>query len=162
MVITACLCPWEVIGFCVIIGRSNFLKMLNLLYLHCILQDLEALCPASKLLRMTSVVPETADTAALFGTGTTTSQNSTRPYSNNSQPTTIKEPLQKALNDLFHTFTVIAGRDGEVSQQTHFVCKFLQFVVRCGRDRTRLVLQGMPNTLVSCTLCSIVNNKSVF
>ncbi|PSN33113.1 hypothetical protein C0J52_23117 [Blattella germanica] len=119
------------------------------------LKDLEALCPSSKLLRMTSVVPETADTAALFGTGTTSTQNSTRPYNNNNQPTTIKEPLQKALNDLFHTFTVISGRDGEVSQQTHFVCKFLQYVVRCGRDRTRLVLQGMPNTLVPCLLRSL-------
>ncbi|KAJ4445325.1 hypothetical protein ANN_07130 [Periplaneta americana] len=118
-------------------------------------EDLEGLYPSSKLLRMSSGVAETADTAALFGTATSSSQNSTQPYSNSSQPTTIKEPLQKALNDLFHTFTVIAGRDGEVSQQTHFVCKFLQFVVRCGRDRTRLVLQGMPNTLVPCLLRSL-------
>jgi mediator of RNA polymerase II transcription subunit 24 len=94
-------------------------------------------------------VTETGDTVALFATTTSSSQNSNQPYSNSSQPVTIREPLQKALNDLFHTFTVIAGRDGEVSQQTHFVCKFLQFVVCCGRDRTRLVLHGMPTTLVS-------------
>ena len=112
------------------------------------LQDLEGLCPSSKLLRLSTGVTEAGDTAALFGTTTSSSQNTNQPYSNSSQPLTIKEPLQKALNDLFHTFTVIAGRDGEVSQQTHFVCKFLQFVVCCGRDRTRLVLQGMPNTLV--------------
>lgn len=112
-----------------------------------IVQDLEGLCPSSKLLRLSSGVTEAGDTAALFGT-TSSSQNTNQPYSNSSQPLMIKEPLQKALNDLFHTFTVIAGRDGEVSQQTHFVCKFLQFVVCCGRDRTRLVLQGMPNTLV--------------
>jgi mediator of RNA polymerase II transcription subunit 24 len=93
-------------------------------------------------------VAETGDTVALFGTTTSSSQNSNQPYNSSSQPLTIREPLQKALNDLFHTFTVIVGRDGEVSQQTHFVCKFLQFVVCCGRDRTRLVLQGMPNTLV--------------
>jgi len=111
-------------------------------------QDLEGLCPSSKLLRLSSGVTEAGDTAALFGTTTSSSQNTNQPYNNSSQPLTIKEPLQKALNDLFHTFTVIAGRDGEVSQQTHFVCKFLQFVVCCGRDRTRLVLQGMPNTLV--------------
>ncbi|CAG2056138.1 unnamed protein product [Timema podura] len=45
-----------------------------------------------------------------------------------------------------------SGRDGEVSQRTHFVCKFLQFLVQCGNDRTRLVLQGMPNTMVPCLL----------
>jgi mediator of RNA polymerase II transcription subunit 24 len=112
------------------------------------LQDLDGLCPSSKLLRLSTGVTEAGDTAALFGTTTSSSQNTNQPYSSSSQPLTIKEPLQKALNDLFHTFTVIAGRDGEVSQQTHFVCKFLQFVVCCGRDRTRLVLQGMPNTLV--------------
>lgn len=118
-------------------------------------EDLEGLCPSSKLLRLSSGVTETADTAALFGTTASSSQNSNQPYSNSNQPVTIKEPLQKALNDLFHTFTVIVGRDGEISQQTHFVCKFLQFVVRCGRDRTRLVLQGMPNTLVPCLLRSL-------
>nr|CAD7399365.1 unnamed protein product [Timema cristinae] len=47
---------------------------------------------------------------------------------------------------------LVSGRDGEVSQRTHFVCKFLQFLVQCGNDRTRLVLQGMPNTMVPCLL----------
>jgi mediator of RNA polymerase II transcription subunit 24 len=111
-------------------------------------QDQECPSPSSKLLRLSTGVTETADTEALFGSTASSSQNSDQPHSNGNQPATIKEPLQKALNDLFHTFTLIVGRDGEISQQTHFVCKFLQFVVCCGRDKTQLVLQGMPNTLV--------------
>lgn len=111
-----------------------------------VLQDLEGLCPSGKLLRLTSGVTETGDAVALFATTTSSAQNSNQPYNSSGQ--SVREPLQKALKDLFHTFTVIAGRDGEVSQQTHFVCKFLQYVVCCGRDRTRPVLQGMPTTLV--------------
>ncbi|XP_021940557.1 mediator of RNA polymerase II transcription subunit 24, partial [Zootermopsis nevadensis] len=90
-------------------------------------EDLEGLCPSGKLLRLTSGVTETGDAVALFATTTSSAQNSNQPYNSSGQ--SVREPLQKALKDLFHTFTVIAGRDGEVSQQTHFVCKFLQYVV---------------------------------
>lgn len=56
----------------------------------------------------------------------------------------MAEPLQGACNELFNSFMMIANREGEISQQTHFVYKFLEMMVKCGRDKTRLVLQGQP------------------
>lgn len=55
---------------------------------------------------------------------------------------------------MFQNFTVIA-QDGDVSQQTHFVFKFLEFCVACGKDRARLVLQVMPGNLVPSLLSSL-------
>nr|CAD7433236.1 unnamed protein product [Timema monikensis] len=110
-------------------------------------EDLEGMCPTNKLLR---TAPETSDPASLFGAPHpgNSSMSSSSSTNHSSPPVTIREPLQSALAELFHMLTVVAGRDGEVSQRTHFVCKFLQFLVQCGNDRTRLVLQGMPNTMV--------------
>lgn len=96
--------------------------------------------PASKLLRLSVGVADTSEAADLvFGGASQTSKPSPA----------LKESLSSSLEDLFQTFLVVASRDGEVSQQTHFVCRFLQFVVRCGHERTDLVLQSMPSTLVS-------------
>lgn len=65
----------------------------------------------------------------------------------NSPP--LQEPLASALKEVFKALSVIAERSAHVSQQTHFVFRFLEYIVRCGKDRARPVLQGMPNSLVS-------------
>lgn len=66
-------------------------------------------------------------------------------------PTTppLREPLASALKEVFKTLSVIAEHTPYVSQQTHFVFRFLEFIVRCGKDWARPVLQSMPTTLVS-------------
>uniref|UniRef100_A0A1B6DIW1 Mediator of RNA polymerase II transcription subunit 24 n=1 Tax=Clastoptera arizonana TaxID=38151 RepID=A0A1B6DIW1_9HEMI len=62
----------------------------------------------------------------------------------------LKEPLASALKQVFKALSIIAERTAYVSQQTHFVFRFLEYIVRCGKDRARPVLQGMPTTLVPC------------
>lgn len=107
--------------------------------------ELDALgVPANKILRLN----ETGDTNPIFGSQSPQTQNST----NGQKSIILRDPLSSALNGLFTTFTFLAGRDGEVSQQTHFILQFLRLMVQCGKDRTRIVLQGMPQTLVSCFL----------
>lgn len=64
------------------------------------------------------------------------------------QKLTMKEPLLSALTEIFSMFSIVAARDGEVSQETCFICRFLEHAVLCGRERTRLVLQAMPTNLV--------------
>ncbi|XP_066998835.1 mediator of RNA polymerase II transcription subunit 24 [Anabrus simplex] len=113
-------------------------------------EDLEGICPSGKLMRLNSGVGESTDAADLvFGSATPNSGSVTN---QSSKPQQVREPLKSAMSELFHTFSVIASRDGEVSQQTHFVCRFLQFVVQCGGDNTGPVLQFMPETLVPCLL----------
>lgn len=103
--------------------------------------EMEALCaPANKLLRLN----ETGDSSGIFGSNSPQAQGST-----NGQNIILRDPLLTALNGLFKTFNYLAGRDGEVSQQTHFIFQFLRLMVQCGKDRTRIVLQGIPQTLVS-------------
>ncbi|XP_046388735.1 mediator of RNA polymerase II transcription subunit 24 [Ischnura elegans] len=118
-------------------------------------EDLEGICP-SKLLRLApslsmNTTPEPNDAAALFGSvvgASSTVGTQRRAWS-------IPDPLQMALNELFQAFSVIV-QDGEVSQQTHFVFKFLECVVKCGgRDRTGIVLQSMPSSLVPSLLRSL-------
>lgn len=69
---------------------------------------------------------------------------------NNETPSPpLQEPLSSALKEVFKALSVISERTAYVSQQTHFVFRFLEYIVRCGKDRARPVLQGMPNTLVT-------------
>lgn len=105
------------------------------------LQDLEDLCPASKILRL-DATSAAADTSLVFVTNTGTAP-STPP---------LREPLATALKEVFKTLSVIAEHTPYVSQQTHFVFRLLEFIVRCGKDRARPVLQSMPTTLVSLVL----------
>lgn len=104
--------------------------------------ELDALgVPANKILRLN----EAGDSNAIFG-----SQSPQAQGPNNGQKTVVlRDPLLSSVNGLFMMFTFLAGRDGEVSQQTHFILQFLRLMVQCGKDRTRVVLQGMPQTLVS-------------
>lgn len=98
---------------------------------------MEDLCPASKMLRLDS--SSSPDTSLLF----LSSGNNETP----SPP--LQEPLSSALKEVFKALSVISERTAYVSQQTHFVFRFLEYIVRCGKDRARPVLQGMPNTLVT-------------
>lgn len=95
---------------------------------------------ANKLLRLS----ETGESVPIFG-----SQSSQAQGTNNGKKSfVLREPLMTALNNLFIIFAFLAGRDSEVSQQTHFILQFLRLTVQCGKERTRIVLQGMPQTLV--------------
>ncbi|XP_012223236.1 mediator of RNA polymerase II transcription subunit 24 [Linepithema humile] len=106
--------------------------------------ELDALGVSNKLLRLN----ETGESVSMFG-----SQSPQAQGSNNGQKSVIlRDPLMTALNNLFTLFSFLAGRDGEVSQQTHFILQFLRLMVQCEKDRTRIVLQGMPKTLVPCLL----------
>lgn len=108
-------------------------------------EDIEALCPTNKVRRLND---NTAESSTLFA--------STLPNPGYNQKTIIlKEPLQSALQDLFKTFSQLVGRDGEISPQTHFIFQFLVFMVQCGRDRARVVLQGMPSDLVATLVKSL-------
>lgn len=108
--------------------------------------ELDALgVPANKILRLN----ETGDSKPMFGSQSPQAQGS----ANGQKAVVLRDPLLSALNALFTIFTFLAGRDGEVSQQTHFILQFLRLMVQCGKDRTRIVLQGMPQTLVSFHTC---------
>lgn len=85
-----------------------------------------------------SAAAAATDTSLVFlglGSGSTTSNS-------------LQEPLLSALKLVFRALSVIAEHSAQISQQTHFVFRFLEYVVRCGKDRARCVLQDMPNTLV--------------
>lgn len=103
--------------------------------------ELDPLSMPNKLLRLN----EPSESVPMFG-----SQSPQAQGSNNGQKSMVvlRDPLMTALNNLFTMFAFLAGRDGEVCQQTHFIFQFLRFTVQCGKDRTRIVLQGMPQTLV--------------
>lgn len=102
--------------------------------------ELDALGVSNKLLRLN----ETGEGVPLFSSQSPQAQGS----SNGQMSLVLRDPLMTALNNLFNIFTFLAGKDGEVSQQTHFIFQFLRFMVQCGKDRTRIVLQGMPQMLV--------------
>lgn len=107
--------------------------------------ELDALgVPANKILRLN----EAGDSNPIFGSQSPQSQGPT----NGQKSIVLRDPLSSSINGLFMMFTFLVGRDGEVSQQTHFILQFLRFMVQCGKDRTRVVLQGMPQTLVSSVL----------
>lgn len=100
--------------------------------------------PAAKLLRLN----EASDSNPIFGSSSPQSQGTT----NGQKSVILREPLLSALNGLFTNFNFLAGRNGEVSQHTHFILQFLQLTVQCGKDRARVILQKMPSTLVPSLL----------
>ena len=103
--------------------------------------DMDIGMPASKLLRLN----ETSDSNPIFSSNSPQAQGNT----NGQKCVVLREPLLNALNGLFSNFNFLAGRNGEVSQHTHFILQFLQLTVQCGKDRARVVLQKMPQTLVN-------------
>ncbi|BES88080.1 U1 small nuclear ribonucleoprotein C [Nesidiocoris tenuis] len=60
----------------------------------------------------------------------------------------LRGPLLHSLKILFNSFSLITEHTPYISQQTHFVFRVLEMLVMCGRDQTKPILQGMPNTLV--------------
>lgn len=102
---------------------------------------------ANKLLRLS----ETGENVPIFSSQSPQAQGS----NNGKKLFVLRDPLMTALNNLFTIFAFLAGRDGEVSQQTHFVLQFLRLTVQCGKERTRIVLQGMPQMLVDYNICLI-------
>uniref|UniRef100_T1JEP9 Mediator of RNA polymerase II transcription subunit 24 n=1 Tax=Strigamia maritima TaxID=126957 RepID=T1JEP9_STRMM len=60
----------------------------------------------------------------------------------------MAEPLNKAIDELFRLFGVIAN-DHNLSPRTHFVFLFLQQTVVCGKSHMRMILQFMQINLVS-------------
>lgn len=104
--------------------------------------ELDALgVPANKILRLN----EPGDSNPIFSSQSPQAIGST----NGQKSIVLREPLSTSLNNLFTIFSFLAGKDGEISQQTYFIFQFLRLIVECGKDRTRIVLQGMPQTLVN-------------
>lgn len=103
-------------------------------------EDMDLGMPAAKILRLN----EASDSNSLFSSNSPQAQGT----ANGQKSIVLSESLLSALNGLFTTFNFLAGRNGEVSQHTHFILQFLQLTVQCGKDRARIVLQKMPQTLV--------------
>lgn len=97
--------------------------------------------PAAKLLRLN----ETGDGNPLFNSNPSQNHGTV----NGHKSIELKDPLLSALNNLFTNFDFLAGRNDEVSQHTYFILQFLQLTVQCGKDRARIILQKIPQTLVS-------------
>lgn len=104
------------------------------------LEEMDLGMPASKLLRLN----EASDSNSMFSSNSPQAQGTT----NGKKAIILREPLHSALEGLFKIFDFLASRNGEVSQHTHFILQFLQLTVQCGKDRSRVVLQKMPQTLV--------------
>ncbi|KAK6631151.1 hypothetical protein RUM43_014247 [Polyplax serrata] len=96
-------------------------------------EDSDSYFPATKHMKMNNGQASVGFTTTKTGTS----------FSPTRQPVMVPA-LQTACNELFNAFLMISNRGGEISQQTHFVYKFLDIMVKCGRDKTRLVLQGQP------------------
>lgn len=62
-------------------------------------------------------------------------------------PTTVKEPLQKCLKQLFKMFFSCSHQD-DVSPKVYFIFHFLSLLVECGKDRCNSVLKLLPAGLV--------------
>lgn len=60
----------------------------------------------------------------------------------------LKESLLFALESLYMSFSQLAGKNGDVTPQTHFIFQFLSYIVQCGVDTAQVVLQKMPSELV--------------
>ncbi|RZF38214.1 hypothetical protein LSTR_LSTR005575 [Laodelphax striatellus] len=106
--------------------------------------ELDDYCPSNKMMRLDPAAAADSSLAVFMGLGSSLS----------STPT-LQEPLLSALKAVFKDLSVIAEHSSYISQQTHFVFRFLEFIVRCGKDQARLVLQDMPNTLVPCLVRSL-------
>jgi mediator of RNA polymerase II transcription subunit 24 len=103
-------------------------------------EDIDLGIPAAKILRLN----ETNESNPIFNS----SSSQTQGMINGQKCIILREPLLNALNGLFSNFNYLAGRNGEVSQHTHFILQFLQLTVQCGKDRARVILQKMPQSLV--------------
>lgn len=104
-------------------------------------QDLDLLVPACKLMRLGNCNSDGPQSVPSLVFSDADSENTNA----------IKDPLASALRKLFQTLNILVTRDGEVSQQTHFVLRFIQLIVFSGKEHAAAVLRDMPSTLVSRT-----------
>lgn len=102
-------------------------------------QDLEELCPASKIMRMSGV--QSGNTPLVYV--------STGHASSFQQPTIADDSLLKSLSILFYAFDNVADRTGIVNSDTYFVFNVIKQIVDCGKETAKPILANLPNTLVS-------------
>lgn len=112
-----------------------------------VFQDLDLLVPACKLMRLGNSNGDGSQSVPSLAFGDSENENSK----------VIKDPLASALRKLFQTLNVIVVRDGEVSQQTHFVLRFIQLIVFSGKEHALAVLHNMPNTLVRLIIIQVLS-----
>ncbi|XP_065336321.1 mediator of RNA polymerase II transcription subunit 24 [Cloeon dipterum] len=117
-------------------------------------EDLESMVPAAKMLRLGSTDSQSEASASLMFVANSASQAAVPDDSNTSNLPMIKEPLKTALQKLFETFSFIA-QDGRITQHKHFLLRFLEFCVLCGKEKARIVFQVMPSNLVPNLLSSL-------
>ena len=77
------------------------------------------------------------------------------------QPTTIREPLQTCLTNLFKTFGQFAVFD-DLSPKIYFVFHFLTLLQQCGKDRIKPVLKLLPPGLVQNLLKVMITNEFTY
>ncbi|XP_028177541.1 mediator of RNA polymerase II transcription subunit 24 [Ostrinia nubilalis] len=109
-------------------------------------EDLDSMCSSNKVRRLND---NTSDSNSMY-------------YSQGSvSGVVLKEPLQSALESLFKSFSQLAGKNGEVTPQTHFILEFLVYVVQCGQDRAQIILQKMPSELVPTLIKALPDSFSI-
>lgn len=101
-------------------------------------QDLEELCPASKIMRMSGVQSGNAPLVYV----------STGPGFASNQQTLTSGPLLKSLTVLFRSFDTVASRAGIVNADTYFVFNVIKQIVQCGKKTAKPILSHLPNDLV--------------
>lgn len=92
---------------------------------------------------------------------TTDSTSSTLSQGASATGVTLREPLQNALEILYTSFSQLAGKNGDVTPQTHFILQFLVFIVQCGHERAQLVLQKMPSELVPTLIKALPDSFNI-
>lgn len=109
--------------------------------------DLDALCSSSKSRRLND---NSSDSSLYYSQG-----------SNMSGGAILREPLNSSLETLFKSFSQLAGKNGNVTPQTHFILEFLVYVVQCGYERAQLVLQKMPSELVPTLIKALPDSFNI-
>ncbi|KAG6463226.1 hypothetical protein O3G_MSEX013751 [Manduca sexta] len=110
-------------------------------------EEMDAMCSSNKMRRLND---NTSD-----GSGMYYSQG------HGNSDIVLREPLLSALDTLYTSFSQLAGKNGEVTPQTHFILQFLVYVVQCGQDRTPFVLQKMPSELVPTLIKALPDSFNI-
>lgn len=109
--------------------------------------DLDTMCTSSKVRRLND---NSSDSSSMYYTQ---GQCTTGPV--------LKEPLQSALEMLYKSFSQLAGKNGDVTPQTHFILQFLVYIVQCGQERAQVVLQKMPTEIVPTLIKALPDSFNI-
>ncbi|CAH0387287.1 unnamed protein product [Bemisia tabaci] len=109
----------------------------------------EELCPTNKILRLGNGMESSQGSDSSLGF-----LNGSKSSSSSDTHTPIKEPLLEALQILFKSLSFISAQSC-VSQRTHFVFAFIKSLVLCGKQRSKIVLEHMPNNLIPKLMCAL-------